>query len=535
MRANAMSASLVVFLTFSILVMPVDFSATLATTAYDMPSHDQDYAVVHSLDDYEIAMGDGHTHTNHSSGTTTVAENVNKAKERGLNWIAITDHHTISTKAECNAETTGEFICVVGEEVSTNQGDVIAWGLDEVVNWGLGPTYTMGDIIENIHIQGGLAVLGHPFAPDPDDYDFFGVYDGFDALEIYHGYAGFNDVPLTTDMDGKALAKWEEYLNSGWRKTGVGESDCHNASNTPDGGDLFNRRGAIGYPRSVIYVKEFSLRGIFEGIRSGRLYVTDGPELNFTINDRILGDTIYADVPTTLTINVSGVALEPSDLNVIRNGTQIYTQTVPTGPFSYSFTSLGDGDFWYRAEIRNPAIFNGEINVAFSNPIYFDLTPHEEPPLPPSNLTATLDGSDINLTWDPSPSPDVELYSIFRSNTFDGFNFSFPIAQTNRTAWTDKNAGLGDGGTYFYIVRAVDRTRLTDSNTNKAAKLVIPLDAGVHLVSIPLKNSKTSLSHVLQTLQYDAAWFYDNSVAPDPWKSYSPSKSINDLTAYNRT
>jgi len=535
MRSRTVSASLIILVIVLSTAMPVYYYNIGTDNTDNSSDASVDSTPQVSLNDFEIAIGDGHTHTNHSTGKTTVAQNVAKAKERGLNWIAITDHRTISPKAECNAETSGDFICVVSEEVSTAGGHILAWGIDKFVNWGLSPTYTMGDVFENIRKQGGLAVVAHPFAPDPDDYDYWGTYDGFDAIEIYHGYAGFNNVPLSTDMDGQALVKWEEYLNNGWRKTAVGDSDCHNASNTPDGGDLFNKRGAIGYPRNIIYVKEFSLRGIFEAVRSGRLYITDGPELNFSINDRILGETIYADASTTLTINVSGVALESSDLNVIRNGTQIYSQTVSSGPFSYSFNYLATDDSWFRAEIRNPTFPMGEINVAFSNPIYFDLTPYEEPPLPPTNLQAALSGSDVNITWDPSPSSDVELYNIFRSNAFDGFNFDFPIAQTNKTMWTDKNAGLGNGESYFYIVRAVDKTRLTDSNTNKAAKLVMPLDAGIYLVSIPIALSNTSLSSVLQTLKHDVAWHYDKFDLADPWKSYNPLKQFNDLTAINLT
>jgi len=516
------------------LAIPVSYSETSGDFS-DMNDYDsKDPEPQDSLDNYEVAVGDGHTHTTHSSGMTTVAENVAKAKERELNWVAITDHHTIAPKAECNAETTNDFICIVGEEVSTGQGHVLAWGIQKAVWWGLNGSYNMNDVFENIHKQGGLAVVTHPFAPDPDDYDFFGTYDAFDAIEIYHGYAGFNNFPLSTDMDGLALSKWEEYLNNGWRKTAVGDSDCHDASNTPDGGDVFDRRGAIGYPRNVLYVKEFSLQGILEAVRSGRLYITDGPELNFTVSDRILGETIYSDVPITLTINVSGIATTSSDLNVMRNGTQIFTQALSTGSFSYSFTYGASSDSWFRAEIRNPTIINGEINVAFTNPIYFDLTPYEEPPLPPTNLQAYLSGNDVNLTWNASPSTDVELYSIFRSTTFDGFDFSFPVAQTNTNAWTDEGMGIGNGTTYFYIVRAVDKTRLTDSNTNKVAKLVMPLDAGVHLVSIPIVLSNTSLTHVLQTLDYNIVWSYNTTLLLDPWKSYNPAKMYNDMTNINR-
>ncbi len=109
------------------------------------------------------------------------------------------------------------------------------------------------------------------------------------------------------------------------------------------------------------------------------------------------------------------------------------------------------------------------------------------------------------------------------------------MARTNGTSWTDKKAGIGNPDDYFYIVRAIDRTRLNDSNTDKAAKLVIQLDEGAHLVSIPLELANTSIEHILQTLDYDMAWFYNGSDALDPWKSHNPYRVTNDRTSINRS
>jgi hypothetical protein len=496
----------------------------------DDPFIEEEMAL-YTYDDFEVAIGDGHMHTNYSSGTTTVSDMVTVAKQRGLNWIAITDRNTITSAPECRNESTIDFICVVGEEAATTDGHVLAWGIEEfVVPW-FGPTYTMGDIFESIRRQGGLATVAHPYGPGAGEaYNYWGTYDGFDAISIYHGYAGFNDFALTTDMDGLALAKWEEYLNNGARKTAVGNSDSHNSSNTPDGGDLVTRRGAVGYPKNILYVRELSVRGILEAVRNGRLYVTDGPLLNLTISERILGETIHASAPEDLYINVTGVATASSELNIIRNGTQIFTQSLSPGEFSYSYIYPENGDSWFRAEIRKPTIFNGEVNVAFSNPIYFDLMPYEQPPEPPANLTAELSGNDVFLTWDPSPSVDVEKYSVFRSDTYDGFDFNYPFAQTNATNWSDMDAGIGDNKSYFYIVRAVDGTLLNDSNMNRAAKFVLELQKGIHLVSSPVEPVNSTLGSVLQTLDYESVWLYNESYPGDHWKSRVPEKSQNELT-----
>jgi hypothetical protein len=489
-----------------------------------------------SYDEYIEIIGDGHMHSVYSGGVSSVDDCAQKAQERNLDWIFITDYNTIAAEGDCIAETNSTFICGLGEEVTTGTNEIIAWGIDSLVDWHTDANYTVGDIIDEIHSQGGLAYLPHPCAPDEDDnYDYFGIYDDFDALSIYHGYGGFNDNAISTAMDGDALRKWDEYLNTGMRKTALGESDCKNAYNTPDYGDLFNMRGAIGYPRNYIYAKEFSVRGIIEAVISGRVYVTDGPTMNFTIDGHIMGETIYADSPKLLNINFSGVAVESSDARIIRNGTVIHTQSVSPGPFSISFGYTADSDAYFRTEIRsfNGGLFTGETNLSFSNPIYFDLDPYEEIPLPPSNLKAWVNGSDIVLNWTASPSLDVMHYNIYRSDTLSEFDFIYPYALTSKATWIDRGAGDGDINEYFYIVRAVDKALYNDTNLVKAAKFVKQVNIGWNMVSIPLIMEKTDPDTVLQTLNdsYNNAIIYDALDKTDFWKSIL----AGDLVEINNT
>jgi hypothetical protein len=477
-----------------------------------------------TYDEYIEIIGEGHMHSVYSGGVSSVHDFTQKAQERNLDWIFITDYNTIAAEGDCITETNSTFICGLGEEVTTGTNEIIAWGIDSLVDWNTDANYTVGDIIDEIHSQGGLAYLPHPLAPDEDDnYDYFGVYDDFDAMSIYHGYGGYNDNAISTTMDGDALRKWDEYLNMGMRKTAVGESDSKNAQNTPDYGDLFNMRGAIGYPRNYIYAREFSVRGIIEAVRSGRVYVTDGPTMNFTIDGHIMGETIYSNSAQFLNINISGVAVENSDVRIIKNGTLIHSQSVPPGPFSISYGYTADADAYFRAEVRtfNGDIFTGETNLSFSNPIYFDLNPYEEIPLPPSNLKAWVNGSDIVLNWTSSPSPDVMHYNIYRSETLGGFDFTYPYALTSKTTWRDKGAGDGDTNDYYYIVRAVDNALYNDTNLAKAAKYVKPVNIGWNMVSFPLIMSETDPMEVLQTVNDSLknALIFDASDKIDSWKS----------------
>ncbi|UCE37213.1 MAG: PHP domain-containing protein [Thermoplasmata archaeon] len=487
-------------------------------------------------EDYIEIIGDGHMHSSHKGGASNVHEMAQKAQERGLDWIFITDYNTIAAKQDCLDETNYTFICGLGEEVMVLENgnytnEIIAWGIDLVIHGQVDNNYTVGDVIDRIHEQGGLAYIPHPLAPDDDDnYDYFGVYDDFDAMSIYHGYAGFNDDPFIPQlrMDGNALRKWDEYLTNGYRKTALGESDCKNADNTPDYGSVDYRRGAVGYPRNYIYAREFSVRGIVEAVRHGRIYISDGPTMNFTIDGKIMGDTIYSSAQKTLNISVTGNAIEASDVRIISNGGGvIYSELVSSGPFSISYSYLANTDSYFRAEIRTnnsetfPNPFKGETNISFSNPIFFDLSPYEENPNSPSNLKAWINGIDVVLNWTASVSPDVVHYNIYRSTTENGFDFTYPYALTSKTSWVDKGAGDGDSNNYYYIVRAVDKQLYNDTNLITAGKYVNFLNQGWNMVSTPLILTKTDVKNVLQTVNDTLvnALTYDSSDKTDPWKS----------------
>ena len=67
--------------------------------------------------------GDLHTHTVHSDGAMTVSELARFAVGQGLDFIAITDHNTISHHAELPAAAAAhQIILVPGQEVTTDRG-----------------------------------------------------------------------------------------------------------------------------------------------------------------------------------------------------------------------------------------------------------------------------------------------------------------------------------------------------------------------------------------------------------------------------
>jgi predicted metal-dependent phosphoesterase TrpH len=111
--------------------------------------------------DVPICKADLHIHTTHSDGAASVSELLGHvARDTDLHAIAITDHDTI-TGAQQAARLARQFgiEVIIGEEVSTADGHLLALFIDSV----LPPGHSATETIAAIHAQGGLAIAPHPF------------------------------------------------------------------------------------------------------------------------------------------------------------------------------------------------------------------------------------------------------------------------------------------------------------------------------------------------------------------------------------
>lgn len=103
---------------------------------------------------------DMHTHTEYSPDSRTPVKTQAAAiKGAGLHVVCATDHNTIEGALRLRELADG-FRVVVGEEVSTLDGDMIGLFLEKAIPRGL----TAEGTIARIHDQGGLVSVPHPFS-----------------------------------------------------------------------------------------------------------------------------------------------------------------------------------------------------------------------------------------------------------------------------------------------------------------------------------------------------------------------------------
>jgi predicted metal-dependent phosphoesterase TrpH len=101
---------------------------------------------------------DMHSHTNYSRDSVIAPEVMAERYERaGLHAVCVTDHNTID--GAIRLQRFASWTVIVGEEISTSEGELIGLFLQRAIQPGLPALET----IREIHAQGGLAVVPHPF------------------------------------------------------------------------------------------------------------------------------------------------------------------------------------------------------------------------------------------------------------------------------------------------------------------------------------------------------------------------------------
>src|SRR5216684_297431 len=201
--------------------------------------------------------GDLHTHTVHSDGAQTVPELARFASLRGLDFIAITDHNTVSHHAELPGAAARYGITLIpGQEITTEEGHAGALGdvgwidFREPADSWLETTEQGGGLLSVNHPMGGQLSWTIPMRRRPP------------LVEVWHW--SWLDLRWTAP-----LAWW-----LAWDPTAV-----------PVGGSDWHRPGSDappGSPTTWVECAGDEPEEVLDGLRAGRVSISaqrDGPVL----------------------------------------------------------------------------------------------------------------------------------------------------------------------------------------------------------------------------------------------------------------
>lgn len=291
--------------------------------------------------------GDLHAHTVHSDASWAARELAESARNYGLDFIALTDHNTVTGLAEIQAAVGNDLLLIPGLELTTFNGHANALGINQWMDWRTGHNgRTINDAARDIRAAGGLFIVVHPDAPQDElctgcrwnypDFDLGLAH----AVQVWGGSRW--DHP--DERNAGCLQLWTEWLDQGYRLPAVGGTDTHG----PDGwGDQ------SGW--TYVWAEERSIGSILAGVQAGRTYISSGPALHIEARDvrgqrAIVGETLSTD--QRVTIRAFWSDCPEAELRVIAGGQVRHAQAV-NGKGEIEIKAERD-DAWYCAQLWDP-------------------------------------------------------------------------------------------------------------------------------------------------------------------------------------
>jgi len=310
------------------------------------------------------------------------------ARAQGLDFVAVTEHNTIShlplvlshVEGLLPAHAAPDLLLIPGVEITTYHGHANVWPIDWPANgfvefrcWS---DDQMAQVREAVRARGALFSVNHPKDGGPP-WEFGDLFEP-DCIEVWGS-------PWIVS-NYQSLATWDAQLRQGKRITAVGGSDKHQGP--------FVHKGELGWyevgnPCTHVFADVLSMESIIASLRAGHVFISEGPagprlemmaegihgEQRATMGDEL---RLPAGASLRLRCQVQGGAG-----NVLRlvSAQEIHEAKVANDDFIYERQVVVAGDTYWRAEVIEPpeAPLDEEpaalMAKALGNPIYVRATP----------------------------------------------------------------------------------------------------------------------------------------------------------------
>tara|TARA_R110002072_G_scaffold170552_2_gene324184 strand:- start:117279 stop:118784 length:1506 start_codon:yes stop_codon:yes gene_type:complete len=335
--------------------------------------------------------GELHTHTSHSDGSCElqsgetgpcpVYKTVEAAVEQKLDFVAVTEHNTVSHHQSLNELQIAfdQTVLMSGREITTFYGHANIFGTTEFIDFRVRDNQ-INPVLQEASEKGAFISINHPGLPSGEicmgcgwiaDTD----YSLIDAVEVVNGSVidsggGLLKSPLS------GIPFWENLLNAGHKVTAIAGSDNHNADLRSDS----ERQTAIGAVTTVIFASSLAQSSLLDGLRSGRAFIdlegtTDRLlELRAVAdgNQALMGESLMVADGGSISLTVTSQNTPDATVALYRNGELLSTEhdDVRDGGLLESVITLqasGEPE-WVRVEIVSST---GKV-LLMSNPVYIN-------------------------------------------------------------------------------------------------------------------------------------------------------------------
>lgn len=339
--------------------------------------------------------GELHAYSRYGPGSESVGRLIRRAESAKLDFLAITDPNTMASAFD--PEFSSESLVLI---------PAMEWGRPET---GTALLYAPGIIpgvsqsraeaqatVVWIQAQGGIFAVAHPVWPE---HSWQWGLDYFNAMEVWCG--GWRDVAPArlAQLDDR----WQERDEAGELKFAIAEAAASNYISANGQSalfyDLVSNRGEkacviagsastgpkvpLGEPVTYIYAREKSLKGMLEGLRKGRTYVSrglNGPTVEFQADvlndgsiDTGMGGIIPINKESKFIVGVEGA--KGARLEILLNGLPIRSRPIEADKLYYSIPDTPLVFGVYRVRIvetpnENDKGYGFADVLAMTSPIY---------------------------------------------------------------------------------------------------------------------------------------------------------------------
>jgi len=212
--------------------------------------------------------GNLHSHTTRSDGLAEPDELVNWYQKNGYDFLAITDHDTITDVAPFEqepmlvipgidfgyspAEEPGFVLDMLGINIDKIPDFLDPEGKNHIVN---DPSISPQRIIDAINAAGGIAIMCHP-------YFMINMTEPYLKYHSYIGLEAYNYVCEELCGRGNHEIYWDTMLYRGKKLLGFASDDSH--------------KPQFGYAWIEVKAKEKTIPAVMEAIKAGKFYATTG-------------------------------------------------------------------------------------------------------------------------------------------------------------------------------------------------------------------------------------------------------------------
>ena len=226
--------------------------------------------------------GDLHCHTFHSDAKGSPELLHAAAKQAGLDFLAVSDHNTISQRRYFYPNSSPDLLFIRAFEITTAEGHANVFGTDEWIDFRMTSSSDSHRLAEEVHKAGGILSINHDKPEIPWQYE---IPANLDCMEVWQSSWMLNN--------WVSLQRYQERLAAGMRLSCLGGSDYHQPDRLLPEGPL-----VLARPTTVLWLDELSEDEVLKALKSGHGYVTeapDGPGLILRANGKTMGDIVSGE------------------------------------------------------------------------------------------------------------------------------------------------------------------------------------------------------------------------------------------------